>query len=90
MLQIVKRDVLQLVKRDVLHTHVDGCVLEGLYIPEFGAIPSVTTTSPTMTFIKKDVSHWVQVPVMEKSRRYIIVEWSRGIEITEDFNCVPD
>ena len=81
--------MLQLVKRDVLHTHVDRCVLERLYIPEFGAVPSVTTTSPTMTFIKKDVSHGVQVPVMEKSRRYIIVEWSRGIEITEDFNCVP-
>ena len=45
--------------------------------------------SPTMTFIK-DTSHWVQVPGTEKSGRYIIVEWSRGIEITEDLNCVPD
>ena len=48
--------------------------------------------SSTMTFIK-DASHWVRlirVPGTEKSRRYIIVEWSRGIEITEDLNCVPD
>ena len=46
--------------------------------------------SPTMTLIKKDASHWVRVLGKEKSRRYIIVEWSRGIELPEDLNCVPD
>ena len=41
---------LQLVKRDVLHTHVDGSVLEGLYIPEFDAVLNATMAKPYNDF----------------------------------------